>query len=365
MIINRSYETMTSKERVQQAINHGKPDRVPINYMTNDAIDKRLKSHLGLKHNDNEGLLQTLGVDFRSMWANYTREPLHVSTREDRMVDGLHGWVMRYIANDSGGYWDFCDFPLIDADEETVARWPFPDADHFDYDRLLEDVKANRNNALVLGNAGIGCVINTIGFLRGMEQTLIDLITDDPAGLMLIEKLMNSQLQKLERELDKVGKLVDILNIGEDLGTQHTPLISREILHKHILPWHKKFIDMATAYGVPVMMHTCGSSSWAYEDYIAVGLKGVETLQPEAANMGAKYLKDTFGGRLFFHGGISTAGSLAYGTAHDITEEASNVLKIMMPGGGYIFSPAHQIQDNTPVENVVAMYNVAHTVGQY
>jgi len=198
-----------------------------------------------------------------------------------------------------------------------------------------------------------------------MEQTLVDLISDDPAGLMLIEKLMTFQLQKFERELDKVSKYVDLVWTGEDLGTQFTPLISSDILHKHILPWHKKFIDMATAYGLPVMMHTCGASSWVYEDYIAAGLKGVEALQPEAANMSTKYLKNTFGGRLFFHGCISTAGPLAYGGVDDITKDAQNVLEIMMPGGGYIFSPSHQIQDNTPVENIVAMYNVAHTFGRY
>jgi len=111
MIINRNYETMTSKERVCHAINHSKPDRVPINYMTNDAIDKRLKHYLGLKPNDSEELLQTLGVDFRNMGANYMREPLHVSTRTDRIADPLHGWVMRYIANDSGGYWDYLRLP--------------------------------------------------------------------------------------------------------------------------------------------------------------------------------------------------------------------------------------------------------------
>jgi len=365
MVLNRSYETMTSKERVQHAINHGRPDRVPINYMTNDAIDKRLKKYLGLKQNDNEGLRQMLGVDFKTMGANYTQKPLHVSHNKDRIVDGLFGWVMRYIKNESGGYWDYCDFPLVNADEEMVAQWPFPDADHFDYDGLFERVQANKDYALVLGDPGLGCIINTIGFLRGMEQILVDLALDEPAGLMLVEKLMNFQLQKFERELDKVGKFVDLVWIGEDLGTQHTPLISKEILYKHILPWHKRFIDMAAAYDLPVMMHTCGSSSWVYEDYIAAGLKGVETLQPEATHMSAKYLKDTFGGRLFFHGAISTAGALAYGTTEDIISDASNVLEIMMPGGGYIFSPSHQIQDNTPVENIVQMYNVAHTVGRY
>lgn len=365
MIVDRSYETMSAKARVVRAINHEKPDRVPINYMTNAAIDERLKSYLGLKKDDNEGLLKMLGVDFRGMEAWYTGVPLHTTTREDRHVDPLHGWVTRYVENESGGYWDYCDFPLINAEEDEIAAWKFPNPDDFDYDGLYRRVREKSEFALHLGNPGLGCVINTIGFLRGMEQTLMDLACDEPAGLLLIEKLMNFQLGVFERELDKVGQLVDMVWIGEDLGTQHTPLISNEILQKHILPWHKKFIDMAAVYNLPVMMHTCGSSSWAYEDYIKAGLKGVETLQPEATNMSPEYLKNTFGGRLFFHGCISTAGSLAYGTVDDIENDVKQTLEIMMPGGGYLFSPTHQIQDNSPVENVVAMYNAAHMLGRY
>jgi uroporphyrinogen-III decarboxylase len=113
------------------------------------------------------------------------------------------------------------------------------------------------------------------------------------------------------------------------------------------------------------MIHTCGSSSWAYEDYIKVGLKGVETLQPEATNMGAKHLKDTYSGRLFFHGCISTAGPMAYGTKEEVEKDVREVLEIMMPGGGYLLSPTHQIQDNSPTENVIAMYNSAHAFGEY
>jgi len=356
---------MTPRERVLQAIHHGKPDRVPINYMSNPGIDSQLKKHYGLKQDDNEGLLLALGVDLRRVSAPYIGKPLHTGTRTDRFVDPWHGWVTRYIEHDSGAYWDYCDFPLIEANEETIAAWPFPNPDDFDYTAFVEQAKALDGFSLHLGDASLGCIINTCGFLRGMEQVLIDLATDEPAGLLLIDKLMRWQIGKLERELDAVHKYVDMVWIGEDLGTQHSPLISPQLLHKHILPWHKQFIDMAAAYNLPAMMHTCGSSSWAYEDYIAAGLKGVETLQPEATNMDTRYLKDTFGGRLFFHGCLSTAGPLAYGTTNDVIEDVRNTLEIMMPGAGYIFSSTHCIQDNSPLDNVIAMYDSAKEFGRY
>ena len=96
-----------------------------------------------------------------------------------------------------------------------------------------------------------------------------------------------------------------------------------------------------------------------------MGITGVDTLQPEAKNMSPEYLKTHFGGRLFFHGCISTAGPVAYGTPAEVTEYCRRTLEIMMPGGGYCFAPTHCLQDNSPTENVIAMYEAAHAYGRY
>ena len=96
-----------------------------------------------------------------------------------------------------------------------------------------------------------------------------------------------------------------------------------------------------------------------------MGIDAVDTLQPEATNMSPQYLKQHFGGRLSFLGCISTAGPLAYGNACKTEKNVKETLEIMMPGGGYHLAPTHMIQDNTPVENVIAMYQAAHTYGRY
>ena len=113
------------------------------------------------------------------------------------------------------------------------------------------------------------------------------------------------------------------------------------------------------------MVHTCGSSSWVYEDFIEMGVSGVDTLQPEANNMSPKYLKEHFGGRLAMRGCISTAGPLAYGTAEDTYNICKETLEIMKQGYGYHFAPTHAIQDNTPVENIIAMYQAVQDFGWY
>jgi uroporphyrinogen decarboxylase len=134
---------------------------------------------------------------------------------------------------------------------------------------------------------------------------------------------------------------------------------------KHIKPRHKPFFDLAKAYNLPVMIHTCGSSSWAYDEYIGMGLTVADTLQPEAKDMSPEYLKKRFGDRLAFHGCISTAGPVAYGNVEDVRKYCRRTLEIMMPGGGYCFSPTHSLQDNSPTENVLAMYEVAQKDGKY
>lgn len=375
-MIDRSYETMTSKQRVRSVFNREKPDRVPINFLTNPGIKARLCEYVKKYVGSNVDLLDYLGVDFRWIMAGYNGPVLHVSDRKDRNVHSQYGWRTRYIEHESGGYWDYCDFPLEMAEVDEVAAWKLPDPDNYDYASLEAQLAANDGYAIHLGHAGLACIINTAGFWRGMEQVFVDLITEDEAGLLLIDRFMGLYLGVLERELHTIDKIartkgkcakdmVDFVWMGEDLGTQIAPLISVELLEKQILPRQKPFFDLCENYGIPTMLHTCGSSSWSYEHYIKMGLKAVDTLQPEAVNMSPEYLKKTFGGRLVFHGCISTAGKLAFGTEQEVVDECTHILEVMKPDYEYCFSPTHDIQDNTPVENVLAAYAIAHSVGRY
>lgn len=353
-----------SKERVRAVLAHGIPDRVPINYCANAGIDGRLKAHYGLEAEDGEGLARVLGVDFRGVGAPYIGPPLHPEV-PDRSVDSVWGIHTRWIEHGSGGYWDFCDFPLRDADEATVAAWPMPSPDDFDYSGVEEACKHREAFALHAGGAGTGDIMNSSGMLRTAEQVLIDLMTDDPAWQLWVDRKHAVNLEVLRRTIEAAKGRIDFLWLGEDLGTQDRPMMSMERFRKHIRPRHQRFVDLAKSFNLPVIIHTCGSSSWAYEDFIEMGIDGVDTLQPEAKNMSPRYLKEHFGGRLIFHGCISTAGAVSFGTVQDVIDSCRDTLEIMMPGGGYCFSPTHALQDNSPTENVVAMYEAAHKYGRY
>ncbi len=358
-MIRKANETMTSRERVLRTFDHAPVDRLAIDYSANPTVHGKFAATLGCPTADYEAVLEALGVDFRGIGVRYCGPNLF-EPMPGRVTDPVYGHRTRWVENDSGGYHDFCDFPLQDAEPEEIAAFPVPSADDFDYEPLTGLLKRWDGYALYAGSPGYADIINATGRVMGMEQTLIHLLLEEEATLTYISRRCDMELGILERILDRAGGRIDFLFIGEDLGTQHTPLISPELYRRVLKPFHKRYTDLAKAFGIPVMVHSCGSSSWAFEDFIGIGVRAVDTLQPEAANMSPSYLKAKFGGRLAFHGGISTAGPLVTGTPDDVRTMVFETAEILNRGGGYFLAPTHMIQDNTPVENILAMYQAAH-----
>ena len=219
--------SMTAKERVLHTFNHEKADRVPVNYLANPAIHKRVAAALGVPA-DKDAVDDALGVDFKELMPRYTGRPLF-SPREGRRVNPLTGAVQRWVPNQDGGYWDHCDFPLAEADDETIANWPVPDPDDFDYDELLDRCKLYRHKAVHFGHPGVSDVMNNTGMIRGMENIYMDLALETESVMTLLDRRMKAELAMFERALDKCRDYVDFIWTGEDLGTQRAPLISLDM----------------------------------------------------------------------------------------------------------------------------------------
>ena len=240
-----------------------------------------------------------------------------------------------------------------------------PDPDDFDYDAIPRACERWSEYCIFAGGAGTPDIINGSSMLRTMQQLLMDLISDEPAGLRLIERRVSINYELIRRTLEAADGSIDALWMGEDLGTQIGPMVSLDLFRRQVRPHHQKFVDLARQWNIPTMIHCCGSSSWAFDDFIDMGVTAVDTLQPEAKDMAPAYLKRHFGNKLAFHGMISTAGPVAYGTVDDVVKNVRETLDVMKPGGGYCLAPTHCLQDNSPTENVVAMYETALEEGRY
>ena len=183
MKIEKAKETMTARERVAGTFNFEKTDRVTIGYEANGLIHKNLLAALGVSDID---LHEALGVDYRGIGAAYTGRPLFAEV-PGRVVDPLDGFRTRWIENKSGGgYWDFCDFPLRNADDDEITDYPVADPDDFDYDGVAGRIAENRDFALYIGHPGVPDVINSMGRIMGMEDILCNLQLEHEPTLSLI-----------------------------------------------------------------------------------------------------------------------------------------------------------------------------------
>ena len=114
-------------------------------------------------------------------------------------------------------------------------------------------------------------------------------------------------------------------------------------------------------FGVKIMYHTDGSVMEAVPGLIDMGIDILEALQFSADGMDPKVLKEKYGDRLCFHGGISVQTTLPFGTVEDVKQEVIERIEVLGKGGGYILAPSHAIQAGTPPENIIAMYETAYS----
>jgi uroporphyrinogen-III decarboxylase len=168
------------------------------------------------------------------------------------------------------------------------------------------------------------------------------------------------------RVFEAAADVIDIFFIGNDFGAQQGPQLGEKAFRRFIVPHLKRLIDLGHSYGLKVFMHCCGGFAPLMPAMIEAGLDGLQALQPSCRDMEPRRLKTLYGDRLVFAGCIDTQHVLIEGTPELAREKTREVLEIMKPGGGYIASPSHDfVLPETPVENVVALYDAIQLYGTY
>jgi uroporphyrinogen decarboxylase len=346
---------MRPRERVLASLEHQAFDRLPVKHTGTPEVDAALMAYFCVTEQDE--LLERLGDDFRYV-APVWRGP-ELRSFPDGSWEGYWGERYNDISFGEGTYPETVYLPFADVtDPDELAGYPFPRAGDFDTATLLEQCRHYEGYAIVLGGPGHFDFINGIARCRGVEQVLVDLATEDPVYLHLMEQRYQFFMEWFERSLLAAEDEIDFIHVGEDLGTQNGLLISPEIFERHFAPRFEALFALAHQHGVRTMMHICGSVRDLMPRLIEIGLDVLDVVQVGAAGMDLAGLKEDFGEQLCFCGTMDVQTVLPFGGVADV-EEAVRQRLALFADGGLFLGPTHAIQVGTPLENSLAMYRAA------
>ena len=155
---------------------------------------------------------------------------------------------------------------------------------------------------------------------------------------------------------------IDAVYFGDDWGQQRGLQMGPRLWHEFIYPELKRMYSVVHAAGKYVFIHSCGDVDEVFEDLIGIGLNCFNPFQPEV--MEVESLMERYRGRLTFHGGLSTQRTLPFGTVEDVRMETKRLLK-MGAQGSYIFAPAHDVEGDVPLENMLAFIELVQNQPGY
>jgi uroporphyrinogen decarboxylase len=408
---------MNHRQRVLTALRHQEPDRVPIDL--GGTVDstimavayKQLREHLNLgagrtrvadvyQHTAlvEEDVRQALGIDVRGVFdepnewrqgslpdgspAEFPAKFLPQLQNDGSQVifDAAGNVVLKMPRN--GHYFDPVYSPLADATSVRDIEKHMADIESYDkpahldkgYEELAKKAKRLHENTdyLLVGFFG-GHIFQSSQSLRGWETFLMDLLVNQKFAEALMDHLAEANMRRFERYAETVGQYVHVVQFEDDLGMQNRPLLRPDLYRKVVKPYHEKlfrFVKSRLARsetgqsGAYLLLHTDGAVSPFIPDFIEMGVDILNPVQVSATRMDTKELKREFGRDItFWGGGCDSQNVLPFGTPEEVADEVKRRIDDLAPGGGFVFSPIHNVQTGVPPENVVAMFKTAQEYG--
>lgn len=384
---------MNSRQRLLSALDHREPDRVPIDLGGTDVTSITRGAYLDLMaylgRDPGRVAIENIVEQLPTLDSAFLDEVVHSDTRQVREQAGST-WQLdirddgRYLSfvnewhvglrmpREGGHYFDLVSFPLQEASSEALERFPWPDpADPARWQGLGKRARHlfdATGCGLVVGCIFGGGVFEFPQYLRGMQAFLIDLATNRGFADELMDRIVDILSVAYAKMLDEVGPYVQVVSIADDIASQRGPLISPETYRLRIKPRQRRLIEAIRAHTTArILYHGCGAMREFIPDLIDIGVDILNPVQVSAHGMeDTAELKRTFGRDLVFWGGVcDTQWVLPFGTPQQVREETRRRLDDLMPGGGFVAAPIHNIQDGVPPQNILAMFETIHEWGVY
>ncbi len=380
---------MTGRERVLIAVNHKEPDRVPFDLGSSGVTGihilayQRLRQYLGLKEGSGklydpiqqlalveEDVVDRLRIDARPITRRLP--PTLITEDEDYFSFNDEWQVLWQMPKVNGFYYDAMSSPLKHVETvQDVEEFPWPDFNEPErYQGLAAELKviAERTGCAIVAQDICPGFTETAARLLGMEKFLMGFILNPSMVCSVMDKIIENKKQYWYNMLTRCGGYIDIVQQGEDLGTQYSLLISPDLYRKYVKPRQKDLYDFIKSLApVKIFFHSCGAIKELIPDFIEVGIDILNPIQLSAAGMDdTAKLKREFGKEVcFWGGGIETQTILPHGKPEEIKDEVRRRIEDFAPGGGFIFNTVHNIQPDVPPENIIAMWEALQEYGVY
>ena len=383
---------MNSRERLLKALNRQEPDCVPLDLGSTQVTGihvvayRRLREALGLPPDDaplcdsiqqlalpGKDLIKRMGVDVRGLYPRNS-----------------HNWNV--WEEESGGSWRYHDEwgithrrPKPDGLYYSIVQVPLPGPDV-----RAEDIEGHAwpdmgDAQRIAGLHELGTQYRAEGYgvvlkspfagifemaqrIVGMEACLIMMASDPKLAGALLDKMLELKLAFWEMALPELADIVDVVAEFDDYGTQTSQLISPRMFRQQLKPRLRTLFARIKqlAPQARLFFHSCGSVRPIIPDLIEIGVEILNPVHVRAAGMEPVALKRDFGDTLaFWGGGVDTQGVLPAGSPTEVKDDVRRNVEALAPGGGYVFSPVHNIQADVPPENVLAMLEALQEYGVY
>ena len=385
--------TMTSRERVNLAINHQQPDRTPVDFLATPEIWQKLAKYYGINSTpDNDSfffspvrrqIMKKLQVDCAVIsydmfyapsediidndskidwWNSLARSTPARMWRQinaEGIIKDIWGHSCRIVKTENGAYEEFVGYPLGNIKSiEDVKAYSWPKPSYWDFSNLtkvITDLQADNDYHIRFRT---GSIFEYAWQLRGMEQFMIDMVSEPEIPTAIMTCITDILVPILENALENGSDLIDMVYFYDDVGSQENLLVSKRMWQRMIKPHHERLISVIKKYGKKVMYHTDGAVHGIIPELIEMGVDVLNPIQPTAKDLDPKSLKLEFGDKLSFHGGIDIVETLPKGSPEEVQKEVLDRIQALSQNGGYVMCSSHHIQSDTPVENIIAMYEM-------
>ncbi len=383
--------TMTPRERVLTAINHEEPDRVPIVIGVSNATGIKMKPYQGIKKMfgisapDNhiyewpelgtaeidEATMQRLHSDVRGIRDIHPLETLKRNKEREPHSPFIDSWGSGQLEL-APGEWFPGVHPLSEAttieDIEAYPGWP-DTSDRTRVGHVKETARrlAGQNEYAIMATPWLLFPFERALVMQGMDVFLLNIALYPEFARALLHKITEVCKSLMGPFLEELGDNVDIIKIGDDLGTQDRLMISPKMYREILKPLHSDFIQfIKERTKAKIFFHTDGDVFELIDDFIEIGVDILNPIQTSAGKMSdLEGLKKRYGKNIVLCGGIDTHRVLPLGTPETVREEVRRVMKILGPGGGFMVAAVHTIMNDVPPENVVAMVDAVEEFGNY